>query len=74
MITLLLNKYYISTTITITNQSYHTNAYYIFIRLLSRFLDFGFNDFIGLKNTPVAVGPHGPMLNSERNSPKGTRA
>ena len=26
-----------------------SNAYYIFIRPLSQFLDFGFNDFIGLK-------------------------
>ena len=26
-----------------------SNAYYIFIRPLSRFLDFDFNDFIGLK-------------------------
>ena len=58
MITLPLNKYYfISTVITTTNQSYHINTYYIFTQPLSRFLDFGFNDFIGLKNMSVAVGP-----------------
>ena len=31
-----------------------SNTYYIFTQPLSRFLDFGFNDFIGLKNTPIA--------------------
>ena len=51
-----------------------SNAYYIFIRPLSRFLDFSFNDFIGLKNMPVAVGPRGLMLSSRRNSPKRTQA
>ena len=51
-----------------------SNAYYIFIRSLLWFLDFGFNDFIGLKNTSVAVGPRGPMLSSGRNSPKTTQA
>ena len=51
-----------------------SNAHYVFIQPLSRFLDFGFNDFIGLKNTPVAIGPRGPMLSSGRNSPKRTRA
>ena len=39
--------------------------YYVFAQPLSWFLDLGFNDFIGLKNTPVAVGPHGPMLSSD---------
>ena len=51
-----------------------SNTYYIFIWPLSRFLNFGFNDFIGLKNMPVAVGPRGPMLSSGCNSPKRTRA
>ena len=72
MITLPLSKYYfISTVITTTNQNYHIkNTYYIFTQLLSQFLDFGFNDFIDLKNTLVVVGPRGPMLSSRRNSPK----
>ena len=35
-----------------------------------RFLDFGFNYFIDLKNTPVVVGPRGSMLSSGCNSPK----
>ena len=51
-----------------------SNTYYIFTQPLSRVLDFGFNDFIGLKNTLVAVGPHDPMLSSGRNSPKRTQA
>ena len=36
-----------------------SNTYYIFIQQLLWLLDFGFNDFIGLKNKPVAVEPHG---------------
>ena len=73
MITLPLNKYYFiiitSTVITITNQSYHfkhiLHIYSIIIVILS---------FCRLKNTPIAVGPRGPMLSYGRNSPKRTRA
>ena len=49
-----------------------SNEYYIFIQPLLRFLDFSFNDFIDLKNMPVAVGPRDPMLSSKCNSPKRT--
>ena len=51
-----------------------SNTYYISIWPISRFLNFGFNDFIGLKNMPVAVGPRDPMLSSRRHSPKRTQA
>ena len=74
MITLPLSKYYFISTVITLIKTIISNTYYIFTQPLSRFLDFGFNDFIGLKNMPVAVGPRDPMLSSERNSPKRTRA
>ena len=51
-----------------------SNAYNIFIRPLSWFVDFSFNGFVGLKNTPVTIGPCGPMLSFGGNSPKRTWA
>ena len=73
MITLPLNKYYIMLLLLLI-KAIISNTYYIFTQPLPRFLDFGFNDFIGLKNMPVVIGPHGPMLSSGRNSLKRTRA
>ena len=72
MITLPLNKYYVSTIITTTSQSYYIKHTLHITYLLNHYDFIGFNDFIGLKNTSVAIGPRGPMLSFECNSPKRT--
>ena len=69
MITLPLNKYYVSTVITTTSRSYHIkHVLHIYSNIIVILR------FCKLKNTLVVVGPCGPMLSFGSNSPKRTQA